>query len=357
LNEAETNPLADARCVLVRVPNWVGDVVMATPLFGRLRAGLPDARLVACARPYVTRILADGPWFDEVLAVDDKGRGGLRRTVRAIRAQRPDAAVLLPNSWRALLAVRLAGVRRIYGYRRRGRQLLLTGGPRPERDADGTVVPQPMTTYYLGLARALGLPVAADSRPSLYVGEAVARRGDELLQRYGIGSDDEVIGINPGAKFGSSKCWPTAHFARLAELLTSANPGRRLLLFVGPGEEELAEAIVAESEAPLINTGPDRVDLELLKPLVRRCRVLVTNDTGPRHYAVALGVPAVVIMGPTDPRYTAANLDHTTVLRRELPCSPCHLKACPNAHECMTGITPAAVAAAVEDRLQEGVTS
>jgi heptosyltransferase-2 len=117
----------------------------------------------------------------------------------------------------------------------------------------------------------------------------------------------------------------------------------KILLLIGPGEEKLGERITQFSRVNIINTGADRVDLATLKPIVKRCRLLITNDTGPRHYAVALGVPAVVMMGPTDPRYTQANLSNTIVLRRDLECAPCHEKRCPRNHECMTAITPQVV--------------
>jgi heptosyltransferase-2 len=102
----------------------------------------------------------------------------------------------------------------------------------------------------------------------------------------------------------------------------------------------------------MIDTRADRVDLEMLKPLVKRCNLFVTNDTGPRHYAVAFDVPTVVIMGSTDPRYTAANLEHTAVVRKELACSPCHKKVCPRQHECMREIRPAEVLEAAERLLK-----
>ena len=163
---------------------------------------------------------------------------------------------------------------------------------------------------------------------------------------------DKVIGLNPGASFGSSKCWPAQNFARTAELFEEKT-GARILLFAGPGEDEIVKAILSKTSAKIINTAPDRVDLELLKPLVKRCNLFVTNDTGPRHYAVAFDVPAVVIMGPTDPRYTSSNLDKTIVIRVDLDCSPCHKKTCPADHRCMTQITPEMVLEAGEKLLSE----
>ena len=119
----------------------------------------------------------------------------------------------------------------------------------------------------------------------------------------------------------------------------------------GRGEEKIAEAILAKTKAPIINTACDHIDLEMLKPLIKRCDLLVTNDTGPRHYAVAFGVPVVVIMGPTDPRYTSANLEKTIVIRTQAECSPCHKKICPTDHRCMRQITPRMVFEAGEKLL------
>jgi heptosyltransferase-2 len=163
-----------------------------------------------------------------------------------------------------------------------------------------------------------------------------------------------VIGLNPGAKFGSSKCWPAHHFASLADMLTK-RWNCKILLFIGPGEEDLGQSIAGLSKAEIINTEPDRIDLALLKPLIKRCQLLVTNDTGPRHYAVAFDVPVVVIMGPTDPRYTDTNLEKTLVLRQPIDCSPCHEKICPRNHECMTEISPHAVLGGIETLLEKFV--
>jgi heptosyltransferase-2 len=209
-----------------------------------------------------------------------------------------------------------------------------------------------MVDYYLEICRRLQLTIDRDTKPRLFIARSLQKKGNQLLERYGIGPDDMVIGLNPGAQYGASKCWPPEHFARLAELLEQ-RWNCRLLLFIGPGEESIGDEIVQLSRTAIINTGPDQVDLALLKPLIQRCRLLVTNDTGPRHYAVAFDIPVVVIMGPTDPRYTHANLEKTRVLRQELDCSPCHLKECPLEHSCMRDITPQDVLQAAEQLVQE----
>jgi len=341
LSDLKKFTIKQAQKILVYCPNWVGDVVMATPVLDCLKQNFPEAQLFGVIRKYAGGILEDGPWFDRLIHTQDKTTQGFIGLVRQIRQIKPDIAVVLPNSFRSVLICRLGGAKRIYSYRRGGRSILLSGGPTPPIESN-KIIPTPMVEYYLALCAWMGLSIPEQKKPSLFLSKSLKKQGDELLVRYGIKSNDMVIGLNPGAKFGTSKCWPPENFAGLAELMAQKWTCK-ILLFVGPGEEDLGQRIKAFSKAEIINTGPDRVDLALLKSLVKRCRILITNDTGPRHYAVAFNVPCVVIMGPTDPRYTQANLEKTLVLRRELDCSPCHQKQCPLDHRCMTEITPQTV--------------
>ncbi len=311
---------------------------MATPVFDCLRDNFPQARMACVVRSYARGVIQDGPWFETCISANDKTWKDFWALARQMRTCKPDLTILLPNSWRSLLSARLAGSGLVYGYRRNGRGLFLSGGPRPQR-SQGKITPQPMTAYYLEICRHLGLHVPPNLRPRLFIGEQTREKASALLQRYGIAPGDLVIGLNPGARFGSSKCWPAAHFAKLADLLNQRFQAH-IMLFCGPGEESIAHAIVSRTRAPIIDTGPDHVDLDLLKPLIQRCGLLVTNDTGPRHYAVAFDVPVVVIMGPTHGAYTAQYLEKTVVLQKTLPCLPCHKKQCPTDHRCMTDITP-----------------
>ena len=347
---AENNQI-QPRTVLVVCPNWVGDVVMATPAFDCIRQSFPESRVIGLIRRYARGVVEDGPWFDDLIEINDKTAGGLFSLVHQLRRLKPDVAVVLPNSFRSAIIARLGGTRKIYGYRRNGRSIFMSGGPRPRRK-NAHITPRPMAEYYLEICRWLNFDVPPHNKPRLFISDAMRASGRRLIERCGITPDDMVVGLNPGAKFGGSKCWPPEHFARLAELLAQRWKCK-IMLFTGPGEEEIGHKIVALSRAEIINTGPENVDLALLKPLVQRCRLLVTNDTGPRHYAVAFDVPVVVIMGPTDPRYTQTNLEKTIVLRKELACSPCHHKECAQDHSCMKEITPEEVLQAGEQLLRE----
>jgi heptosyltransferase-2 len=338
--------LTEIETLAVRCPNWVGDIVMATPVFDCLRANLPHARIIGVLKRSAWGIVADSPWFDGLVDGSDTWWTDFRRMRGQLRAWSPEAAILLTNSMHSALTTRLSGIRTLYGYRRQWRDVLLAGGPTPLRNGRG-IVPIPMIEYYLEICRWLGFEVPEQPRPRLYIGQELHLRGEALLHRYGIGENDVLIGMNPGASFGSSKCWPPEYFAELADLCCR-DLHAKVILFGGPGEDQILQAILDGTQGDVIDTRPDRIDLEMLKPMVKRCNLFITNDTGPRHYAVALDVPAVVITGPTDPRYTNANLEHTVVLRKEMDCSPCHLRVCPRGHECMRDIRPAEVFTAAE---------
>jgi heptosyltransferase II len=341
--------LTDIETLAVRCPNWVGDIVMATPVFECLRRNLPQAKIIGVLKHSAHGIVKDSPWFDGLVEGNDKSWAGLCRMREQLQSWRPDAAVLLTNSLRSALSLRFSGIRHLYGYRREWRDLLMAGGPPP--GSNGKLVPIPMIEYYLGICRWLGLDLPRQPRPRLYIGPDLRRRGDELLRRCGIAEGDFVVGLNPGASFGSSKCWPAEYFAEVAELCREHLNGK-IVLFWGPGEEPIVQAIVDRARVDIIELRPDGIDLEMLKPMVERCNLFITNDTGPRHYAVAFDVPTVVIMGPTDPRYTNANLERTVVVQKKLDCSPCHRKVCPRGHECMKDIRPAEVFSAAEQLLR-----
>jgi heptosyltransferase-2 len=324
---------------------------MSTPALACIRQNFPEARIIGLIRRYARGVVEEGPWFDELIEIEDKTIGGIIDLVFRLRRFKPDLALILPNSFRSVLIARLGGVRRIYGYRRNGRSVLMTGGPSPWR-SNHRITPRPMVEYYMEICRWLKLDTPSELKPRLYYSEATLEKGARLIESYGIAADDMVIGMNPGARFGSSKCWPPEHFARLAEMIQQ-RWGCKIMLFTGPGERDLSRRIRELSRAEIIDADPASVGLELLKTLIQRCQLLITNDTGPRHYAVAFDIPVVVIMGPTDPRYTNANLEKTFILRRDLVCSPCHHKECALHHDCMAEILPEEAMQAAEQLLQE----
>lgn len=340
--------------IVVRCPNWVGDLVMAVPALRALREGFPRAEITLLLKPQLAELLAGAPWHDRLLPLEIYGarrrRGRLGRAARALRAERFDLGVILPNSFSSAWILWRAGVPRRLGYARNGRTLLLTDPVRPPREG-GVILPAPMQRTYLDLVARLGCPVERADL-ALYVTPAERETMDARLEVLGLGGARPLLAIAPGASFGSSKRYPPERFAAAADAFLEKHGGAAVLL-PGPGEEAEARAVAGAMRGRAAVCWPP-VTLGPLKAALARSALLLTNDAGARHVAEALGVPQVVVMGPTDRRYGAMSERHAVVLRREVPCGPCHLKACPLDHRCMTGIGPEELAAAAETALARG---
>jgi heptosyltransferase-2 len=330
-----------AKTIVIRLPNWVGDAVMATPVLRALRAAAPEARIVALGTPAVLRLLQGLPWVDQWFAYERGGRHrGFLGFWRAARELRHTAAagltLLLPHSFSSALMARLSGGGRIAGYHSLERGWLLHDAPRAPREGRKRR-PTPMTRHYLQLLASLG-STDRNERMELRILEAESQAAEAALRELGLAPRESYFAVNPGASFGSSKFWTVEGFAGTIVGLHERY-GLRSLVLCGPGEELLARDIAGEAGKAALDTSPRFLPLQSLKPVLSRARLLVTTDTGPRHIAASFSVPTVVLMGATDPRYTETNLEWTTVLRAGVECSPCHYKVCPIDHRCMTQLT------------------
>ena len=338
--------------IWIRVPNWLGDFVMATATFERIRAAFPRAHITAGMRPYL-RLMAHGSdTFDEI--VETPKGGGLRalwRQVREMRARRFDLAIVLPNSPSTGLVPRLAGVPLRLGYRQ-GRPGMMNLGLTAQvgrrwwqKRAGPRRRPIPMPHYYRDLLDVLGIPPGG-THPRLAVTEDDDEWVTQHLVGLGVPADQPLLLLVVGANYGASKLWMPERFAAVSRHFQQRQ-GMRALVLVGPAEIELGERIAAEGDA-IAMTKPV-LPLNRLKALVRRAALMITGDTGPRHLGNAFDLPIVCMMGPNDPNYTDYCMERTALIRKDLDCMPCQLKVCPLGHQrCMKDITVAEVASAGE---------
>ena len=325
--------------ILVRLPNWVGDVIMATPMLRALRAYAPDTRIDVLGRASIRPLLEGLPYFDEFLPFQRGGLGG-RRVTHDLRERRYDVALVCPHSYGSAWPLALARIPRRIGYTKYpGRRWLLTDPLPVPYDERGRFVPTPMHEMYLGLVRALGGPGGADPWPELPLLPETRERVQALRAEHGLIERPYIV-MNPGAQFGASKLWTAEGFAHVGDRL-SRETGAAIVVVGGPGEEDTVRAVIDRMAKPAFDFCRRPVGLATLYGLIAECALLVTLDSGPRHMAVAARKPAVVIMGPTDPRYTNACLDRTEIVRLDdLYCLGCHYKACPAEHECMRLLRP-----------------
>lgn len=343
--------------IAVFLPNWIGDAVMATPALRALRGQFRGSKFVGVLKPYVAGALEGGDWFDDlVLAHGGAWSQGVPATAWKLRRHRIDLAVLFPNSFRSALTARLGGCKRRVGYARYGRGRLLTDALPPVRDPDGRLKISPAVDAYNKLAEHVGCPRTTYDLELFTVPRDEAE-AELAWARGGLGAYPEVVCLNPGAAFGSAKHWPADYFATLARDLVRRR-GCGVLVLCGPAEAALARQIAtlaADCSVMALSdlaTGELKLSLGLSKACVRRCDLLVTTDSGPRHFAAAFDRPVVTLFGPTHVAWTETYHARAVHLQKQVDCGPCQRRTCPLDHRCMKQLTPAEVFDAAEGLLQ-----
>ncbi len=340
--------------IVIFLPNWVGDVVMATPTLRALRRHFPDAELIGVLRPYVAEVLAGTPWLDRQMLYHPRSGNrelGSLTLIRKLRCARPDTAVLLTNSLRTGLLAWASGARHRVGYVRYGRGPLLTE-KLYHRKGGRRYVPWPVLDDYLRLAYALGCPEES-SQVELATLPADEQAAEMAWRRLGLPEGREVVLLNSSGAFGAAKLWPTEYFAGLARRIVT-EAGLSVLVLCGPSEREIARRVVAEARHPQVTSLADeKLSIGLSKACVGRSRLMVTTDSGPRHFAAALGIPVVTLFGPTHMAWSEYHFPQAVNLQREVPCGPCMKRTCPlEHHRCMRELTIDEVFRAVVQHLE-----
>lgn len=329
--------------ILIRQTNWIGDAVMTTPAMGAIRTTFPQAEIVVAANPLVAELFRYHPDCDRVVVFDKRGAhqglGGLLRFAGEVRRERFDLAILLQNAVEAAVIAVLAGIPRRGGYRTDGRRLLLTHGV-PVGEEERRLH---HTAYYLRMLEALGIRGGDGSLRLACTAE------EKNWARSAMGEGD-FVAVNPGAAYGSAKRWIPERFAEVADRLAEEY-GLRVVLTGGPGETEIGRDIeTAMSSRPLNLIA--QTDVRQMMAVLARCRLMVTNDSGPMHVAAAFGVPIVAVFGPTDHTTTSPLAPNCRIIRKEIDCAPCLLRQCPTDHRCMKAISAKDVLAGARQLLE-----
>jgi heptosyltransferase-2 len=326
----------DLSNLLIVIPNWVGDVVLATPTLRAVRQGLPDSRITYLMKPYVQDVLHGCPWSDATLLWPDNVRSlaGMWRFGRALRQQRYSAILLLTNSFRTAAVAWLSSVPQRIGYARDYRGPLLTHRIAPLRDGRRFRI-ESMLDYYGRLANALGCQ-ASTGPLELWPDDTSDGDVGQWWDDQGLDSAPVVM-LNPGGKFGLSKLYPAERFAEIGRALSE--DGARVIITGGPGEDSIVRNVADAMNGTATVLQPPELNLRRLKSIIRRSKLLITNDTGPRHFAIALGTPVVTIFGPTHPGWTETHCPIERQVQIDIECGPCQKPVCPLGHqECMTRI-------------------
>jgi lipopolysaccharide heptosyltransferase II len=323
--------------ILIRSSNWLGDAAMSVPAVRAIKNGRPDIHVTIAAPDKIAPMWKLIPEVDAIIPLPE---GSLLSVVRLLKQQMPfDVAILFPNSLRVALESWLSGIPRRVGYRGHSRSWLVDQIIREPRKPGP---PEHHSLRFLRIARGCGAETERTSnvqRPTLNV---QLSDSDELST---INYQPLKIGLSPGAEYGPAKRWLPERFAETAAKIT-AQSSAQWILFGTKNDAAIGEQIAAAIGDHCVNRI-GQTTLDQLIDELRRCRLLLTNDTGTMHLAALLGVPVVAIFGSTEPRLTGPLGNGHTVLRHHVECSPCFLRECPIDFRCMKAVSADEVASAV----------
>jgi len=311
---------------------------MTLPALEAVRENFQSASITVLARPWVAPLFENHPAVNNILIYNrhdglTKNISEFFHVINLIRKNRYDLAILFQNAFEAALLAYFGRVKYRLGFDSDGRGFLLTHGIK--RSSKIFAVHQ--VEYYLSILKAVGL--RAESRnPVLYLSKKDLAKAESLLQSEGINNNDFILGISPGAIFGSAKRWPFERFAKISDW-ASERWGAKVIILGSKKEKDIGNemaGIMKNKAAVFCGT----TSLGEAMGLISRCSFFVTNDSGLMHIAAALGVPTLAIFGSTDHVATGPRGSTTRIIRHDIACSPCLKPECPTDFKCMLSIEP-----------------
>lgn len=335
--------------ILVWLPSPMGDAILCTPALRAIRRHFKSSKIWFFANPVVRGILSPCTLNDQWLEQQEKNPLAI---ARELRKHRFTHVILFKNSFASALAVFLAGIPSRIGYARDNRGFLLTDKLPPARLTNGKFKPQSAIDTYLAIACELGADTS-DGSLELSVDPAA---NDTLRTKLPelAGAEGPIVVLVPGGAFGPSKCWPNVRFAQTADWLI-ANYNAKVAISVAPNrtERQIAAGICELSGHKLINLGERPLSIGELKALFSASDMVITNDTGPRHIAIALRRKVITLFGPNDPAWTETEYENEIQIIGNVHCAPCSKPACNKTqHFCMQAIPFETVCDAAKELLE-----
>jgi heptosyltransferase-2 len=325
--------------ILIRATNWVGDAVMSLPALRALKQRFPQARISILAKPWVADLYRREPFCDETILYTAGELGAKWRVAAELAERKFDCAILLQNAFEAAAIAWAARIPVRIGYARDGRSALLTQAIAVPRTGE---IPAHERFYYLELLRRAGIIDEIPLSGAIRLEGAAAAREAGLARFRQLGFDGALIGLSPGAAYGTAKRWLPERFAEAAaQVAKELDAG--VAIFGSKDEFELCAKVAGALDVPTKNFAGETTLAEFIE-LAAACRAYLTNDSGAMHIASALGIPTVAVFGATNDVTTGPTGLLSRVVREQVECSPCLKRECPIDHRCMTRVSAARVA-------------
>jgi heptosyltransferase II len=321
------------RKILVRATNWVGDAVMSLPALRALHERCPAAEISILAKPWVADLYRRETFCHRVIPYTAASLASKWSTAKTLRRENFDCAILLQNAFEAAAIAFAARIPQRIGYARDGRSPLLTRAVAVPKRGE---IPPHERFYYLELLHRAGILDALPVSESIRLDGAPAARIAGLARFRALGLGENIVGVSPGAAYGTAKQWLPDRFAAAASRI-ALDLGGKVAIFGSQAERELCDFVEAACTAPVKNFAGETTLAEFIE-LAAACRIYLTNDSGAMHIASALGVPTVTVFGATDDVGTGPTGPLARIVREPVECSPCLKRECPIDHRCMTRI-------------------
>ena len=326
--------------------NWLGDALMATPVFRAIKDKIPSAYLAVMAPLRVQGVFQDNPYIDEVIVFDEKGEQksliAKLRFIRFLKKRNFDTVFLIHRSFTRALICCLAGMKTRIGYRRLKNYLVLTEMVSPES------LPIHRQDYYLNLFEAQGIEINKKN-PDFFIPPSVQ---DELTLRLAPLRQNHsfIVGINPSANW-QPKRWPAANFSRLADFLIKQY--KAAVVFIGTEKEKkVIQEVISRMEGKAYDFS-GTTNLKQLGALMTNSRIFISNDSGPAHLAAGLGVLTIVLFGPTAKEVTGPRGEKVVVIQKDSVCPiPCYQVDCRD-NRCLSSITVEEVINLIKKRIED----
>ena len=333
--------------ILVWLPSPMGDAILCTPALRAIRNRFSSSRITFLADLVVRRVLSPCSFNDAWLPPH---RNPVALAAR-LKAHRFTHAILFKNSFAAALVVFLARIPNRIGYARELRGPLLTDRLYPPMLPNGKFKPLSMLDYYLAIAERLGADTTNRSL-ELQIDQDDSRNLHAEFPEL-VKHKNPIVALVPGGAFGPSKCWPSENFAVIADwLIEKYNATIVISVAPNPPEKKIAAEICALSSRKLLNLAEHPLDLGELKAFFSLADLVISNDTGPRHIAIAFKRKLITLFGPNDPVWTDTDYENEIQIVGNVPCAPCTMPNCNKPeHLCMLSITPDMVRSAAEELL------
>lgn len=314
----------------------MGDAILATPALRALRKGFVNAQIYFLATKTVKQILTPSEFNDEWVDLDATKPIDLPIKLKSYGFSK---AILLKNSFASALIVFLARIDRRIGYARDKRSIFLTDRIRPPKNPDGKFKPGSMIDYYLNIAKHLGCESDDRTLELLHTDHDIDTLAAKLPGIYAAATP--LVVLVPGGAYGPSKCWMPERFAQTADRLIDKY-NAAVVISVAPNDAEItiAKQICDAAKNKLYNIADTPLTMGELKVLLAEADLVITNDTGPRHIAIAMRKKVITLFGPNDPQWTKLEYSDEIQIVGKAECIPCEKPRCKEPqHLCMQSIS------------------